>query len=90
MILAVGNLPLDADVSQKEILVKHVLDIGIDLSHRIYILHGMLLFRGSSYAIFPRTPLINPAVSSPPFCFPSSTASLMATPVGISSSYFSS
>ena len=79
VILTVRHFPLDADLVQHKILCEHVLDVCIYLTDRIDIF---------SHTSFASTPLINAGDSSVPYFLAGSTASLMATPTGTSSSYF--
>lgn len=82
MVFAIAYLSLDVQILQQEILCKHPSDIGIDLSDCIHILHVITF-----YANFASTPFTKEAEESCPNFFASSTASLIATPVGMSSSY---
>ena len=84
MIFAVAYLSFDKKRLQHKILHKHILNIGIYLCHGIYILFHSF----SAYANLASTPLIKAGELSCPNFFANSTASLIATPVGISSSYF--
>src|SRR5699024_3235522 len=86
VVFTVADFPLDPDLLQQEILGKHIFNIGIYLLNRI----NALSHHCSSLATAPRIPLIKEADSSWPNFFASSTASLMATFTGTSSSYFSS
>ena len=81
MIFAVGNLSPDINPLQKEILGEHVFDIGIYLADAVDV-----LLLSHCLASFPRIPLIKEELSFSPKFLASSTASLMATPTGISSS----
>ena len=78
VILAITDLSGHGNLPQHEILCKHIFNIGIDLSYRIHI---------SSHTNFANTPLINAGELSAAYFFANSTASLIATPAGISSSY---
>src|SRR5699024_7326675 len=84
MVFTVGHLALHIDPVQHEILVKHILYIGIYLPYRIDVFHPC----DSSSASFPSIPFTKAGLPLPPNFLASSTASLMATPVGISSSHF--
>ena len=81
MVFAVGDLSPDINPFQKEILGKHVFDIVIYLADAVDV-----LLLSHCLASFPRIPLIKEALSFSPKLLASSTASLMATPTGISSS----
>src|SRR5699024_5070188 len=82
MILTVRYFAFYIDPFQHKVLVKHIFYIGIYLSYRINAVHK------ASLATFPKIPLIKEAESSPPNTLLISTASLMATFTGTSSSYF--
>ena len=102
MVFTVGYLSLYIDFPEKVILGKHIFDIMVYLADRIDISHAFSsgtsaafssvsaafssFFSSFSDAIFPRTPFTKEPEASPPNLLASSTASLMATPVGTSSS----
>ena len=81
MVFTIGNLSPDIDPLQKEILGEHILDIRVYLADTVYI-----PLRFHCRASFPRIPLIKEELSFSPKLLASSTASLIATPTGISSS----
>ena len=81
MVFTVGNLSPDIDPLQKEILSEHIFDIRVYLADAVNI---PLCFH--CRASFPRIPLIKEELSFSPKLLASSTASLIATPTGISSS----
>ena len=86
MVFTVGHLTLHINPVQHKILVEHILYIRIHLPHRVNIFHPC----GSASASFPSIPFTKEGLASPPNFLASSTASFIATPVGISSSHFSS
>ena len=77
VILAITDLSGHGNLPQHEILCKHIFDVSIDLTYRICVF---------SHAIFAKTPFTNAGELSVPYLFANSTASLIATFVGISSS----
>ena len=81
MVFAVGYFAFDVHAAEQKILGKHIFDVAVYLGNGVGVdvLH-------SFFPIFPRIPLIKAGESSPPNFFASSTASLMATPTGTSSS----
>ena len=78
VVLTIGYLTLDADMVKQEVLSEHIFYIVIDLSYGIHILR---------HTNFAKTPFTKEAESSVPYFFASSTASLIATAAGISSSF---
>ena len=77
MILTVRDLSFDADLVKHKVLREHILNIVINLSYGIYI---------ACHASFAKIPFTKDAESSVPYFLASSTASLMDTATGMSSS----
>ena len=82
MIFAVGYFPLYAYVSEHKVLRKHIFYIIVYLTNGIYVFIHFYKF----YTNLANTPFTKDAESSVPNFFASSTASLIDTLTGISSS----
>lgn len=81
MIFAVTDFSLYRKGLQHKILREHIFNVSVYLSYRIYILHIDCL-----YTNLANMPFTNPEEASCPNFLASSTASLIATPAGTSSS----
>lgn len=81
MIFAIADLSLNPDCLQHKILREHIFNVRINLCNCIYILHPT-----RPYTNLASMPLTKPEEASCPNFLASSTASLIATPAGTSSS----